>query len=48
MVVTAMGEIDIAFRRLLRGLPWPILRLAFPRRRLEPVGSPRRCARPRS
>ena len=40
MVVIAMGEIDIAFRRLLRGLPWPILQLAFPRRRLVPVGPP--------
>ena len=39
-VVCAMGEIDITFRRLLRGLPRPILRLAFPRRRIErrPVG----------
>jgi hypothetical protein len=24
----AMGETDITFRHLLRGLPWPILRLA--------------------
>ena len=35
-----MGELDITFRRLLRGLPRPILRLAFPRRRLEPFGPP--------
>jgi hypothetical protein len=35
-----MGETDISFRHLLRGLPQPILRLAFPRRRLEPVGPP--------
>lgn len=33
-----MGEIDITFRRLLRGLPRPILQLAFPRRELEPLG----------
>jgi hypothetical protein len=35
-----MGEIDVTFRRLLRGLPRPLLRLAFPDRRLEPVGPP--------
>src|SRR5262245_9563057 len=35
-----MGELDITFRRLLRGLPRPILRLAFPRRRLEPINPP--------
>jgi hypothetical protein len=34
----AMGETDVTFRHLLRGLPRPILRLAFPRRRLEPLG----------
>ncbi|HEX2688447.1 MAG TPA: hypothetical protein VHN14_17575 [Kofleriaceae bacterium] len=33
-----MGETDVTFRHLLRGLPRPILRLAFPRRRLEPLG----------
>ncbi len=35
-----MGDLDITFRRLVRGLPQPVLRLAFPRRRLEPVGPP--------
>jgi len=35
----AMGETDVTFRHLLRGLPGPILRLAFPRRRLEPLGT---------
>jgi len=33
-----MGETDVTFRHLLRGLPRPILRLAFPRRTLEPLG----------
>jgi hypothetical protein len=33
-----MGETDVTFRHLLRGLPRPILRLAFPRRKLEPLG----------
>src|SRR5215510_6174105 len=33
-----MGETDVTFRHLLRGLPRPILRLAFPRRALEPAG----------
>jgi len=33
-----MGESDIAFRHLLRGLPRPILRLAFPHHPLEPLG----------
>lgn len=33
-----MGETDVTFRRLLRGLPRPILRLAFPHRPLEPLG----------
>lgn len=33
-----MGETDVTFRRLLRGLPRPILRLAFPRRGLKPLG----------
>ncbi len=35
----ATGETDVTFRHLLRGLPGPILRLAFPRRRLEPLGA---------
>ena len=34
-----MGEVDVTFRRLLRGLPRPILQLAFPGRRLEPLGT---------
>ena len=38
MCRVAMGETDVTFRYLLRGLPQPILRLAFPRRRLEPLG----------
>ena len=33
-----MGETDVTFRHLLRRLPRPILRLAFPRRRIEPLG----------
>jgi hypothetical protein len=33
-----MGETDVSFRQLLRGVPRPILRLAFPRRKLEPLG----------
>ena len=33
-----MGETDVTFRRLLRVLPRPILQLAFPDRRLEPLG----------
>jgi hypothetical protein len=33
-----MGEKDVTFRHLLRSLPRPILRLAFPRHRLEPIG----------
>lgn len=33
-----MGEIDVTFRHLLRDLPQPILRLAFPRNRLVPLG----------
>jgi hypothetical protein len=33
-----MGETDVTFRHLLRGLPRPILQLAFPRHRLEPLG----------
>lgn len=33
-----MGELDINFRTLLRTMPQPILRLAFPDVRLEPVG----------
>jgi hypothetical protein len=40
IVFPPMGETDITFRRLLRGLPRPILQLAFPRRRVEPVGPP--------
>lgn len=35
-----MGELDITFRRLVRGRPRPILQLAFPRLRLEPFGLP--------
>lgn len=38
-VPVAMGETDVTFRHLLRGLPQPILRLAFPRRHLEPLGA---------
>lgn len=34
-----MGETDITFRHLLRSLPRPILRLAFPDHHLEPLGS---------
>ena len=34
----AMGETDVTFRHLLRDLPQPILRLAFPRNRLVPLG----------
>ena len=30
-MASAMGETDVTFRHLLRGLPRPILRLAFPR-----------------
>jgi hypothetical protein len=33
-----MGETDVTFRHLLRDLPRPILRLAFPRNRLVPLG----------
>jgi hypothetical protein len=33
-----MGETDVSFRQLLRGVPRPLLRLAFPRRKLEPLG----------
>jgi hypothetical protein len=33
-----MGETDVTFRHLLRGLPRPILQLAFPHQRLEPLG----------
>jgi hypothetical protein len=33
-----MAELDIAFRHLLRGLPQPALALAFPHRRIEPIG----------
>jgi hypothetical protein len=35
-----MGELDVTFRHLLRGLPRPILKLAFPGRPLEPIGPP--------
>jgi hypothetical protein len=35
---TAMAELDITFRRLLRDLPQPMLHLAFPHRSLEPLG----------
>jgi hypothetical protein len=38
MCSAAMGETDVTFRHLLRGLPRPILCLAFPRRKLEPLG----------
>jgi hypothetical protein len=34
-----VGEIDIAWRRLLREVPHSVLRLAFPRRRFRVVGS---------
>ena len=34
-----MGETDITFRRLLRGLPRPLLRLAFPGHKIEPCGT---------
>jgi hypothetical protein len=33
-----MGETDVTFRHLLRKLPRPLLRLAFPGRKLEPLG----------
>jgi hypothetical protein len=33
-----MGELDVTFRRLLRTVPAPILRLAFPRRRIKATG----------
>jgi hypothetical protein len=36
--LAAMGETDVTFRHLLRDLPQPILRLAFPRHRLVPLG----------
>lgn len=36
--LAAMGETDVTFRHLLRDLPQPILRLAFPRNRLVPLG----------
>jgi hypothetical protein len=35
---TAMAELDVTFRRLLRNLPHPMLHLAFPHRSLEPLG----------
>jgi hypothetical protein len=34
-----MGETDVTFRHLLRGMPRPILRLVFPHLQLEPLGS---------
>jgi hypothetical protein len=37
-VAVGMGETDVTFRHLLRDLPQPILRLAFPRNRLVPLG----------
>jgi hypothetical protein len=40
IVLSVMGETDVTFRRLLRGVPQPLLRLAFPGRRLKPVGPP--------
>jgi len=33
-----MGELDVSLRRLVRGSPAPLLRLAFPGRVLEPLG----------
>jgi hypothetical protein len=35
-----MADLDLTFRRLVRRLPRPLLRLAFPRLRIEPVGPP--------
>lgn len=35
---SAMGKTDVTTRHLLRGLPRPILRRAFPRRALELAG----------
>jgi len=40
IVRAPMGELDVTFRHLLRGLPRPILKLAFPGRSLEPIGPP--------
>lgn len=34
-----MGEIDVTFRSLLRALPQPLLRLAFPGHVIEPLGA---------
>jgi hypothetical protein len=33
-----MADLDVAFRRLLRELPQPLMHLAFPDRTLEPLG----------
>ncbi|HEY0477375.1 MAG TPA: hypothetical protein VGD37_07610, partial [Kofleriaceae bacterium] len=33
-----MAETDVSFRYLLRGLPRPLLHLAFPRHPIEPLG----------
>jgi len=35
-----MGETDVTFRHLLRGLPQPLLQLAFPGRGIVPLGPP--------
>jgi hypothetical protein len=40
MVHSAMGEMDVTFRRMLRDVPQPILQLAFPGRQLEVFGPP--------
>ena len=37
-MLSAMAETDVSFRYLLRSLPRPILDLAFPDYRIEPVG----------
>lgn len=52
MCSAVMAETDVIFRHLLRGPPWPILRLAFWRRKLEMRGplesfqAPRRVISP--
>lgn len=40
MVRSAMGELDVTFRRMLRSVPHAILQLAFPGRQLEVFGPP--------
>jgi hypothetical protein len=35
---SAMGEMDVSLRRLVRRMPRPLLQLAFPDRPLEPLG----------